>query len=124
MSYKKFVIWQDARQIVIDIHAMTLNELPRFELYEEGSQIRRSSKSIKSNIVEGYGRRQYKQNFIRFLIYSLASCDETTDHLETLYETESLRNKLFYDDIHTRLQILGKKINNFLQTVRNDHKAH
>jgi four helix bundle protein len=42
MSYKKLVIWQEARQLVIDIHKMTLTELPRFELYEEGSQIRRS----------------------------------------------------------------------------------
>jgi len=40
--------------------------LPRFELYETGSQIRRSSKSIRSNIVEGYGRRRYKFDYIRF----------------------------------------------------------
>ena len=90
MSYKKLVIWQEARQMVLDIHKMTLNKLPQFELYEEGSQIRRSIKSVKSNLVEGYGRRRYKQEYIRFLTYSLASCDETTDHLETLYETESL----------------------------------
>jgi four helix bundle protein len=71
MSYKKIVIWQQARQLVHDIHKMTLNKLPQFELYEEGSQIRRSIKSVKSNIVEGYGRRRYKQDFIRFLTYSL-----------------------------------------------------
>jgi len=44
--------------------------LPKFEMYEEGSQIRRSAKSVAANIVEGYGRRRYKQEFIRFL-YSL-----------------------------------------------------
>ena len=38
MSYKDLVIWQEARQMVIDIHKMTLVELPKFELYEEGSQ--------------------------------------------------------------------------------------
>ena len=67
MSYKKLVIWQKARELIIDIHNMTLNTLPQIELYEEGSQIRRSIKSVKSNIVEGYGRRRYKQEFIRFL---------------------------------------------------------
>ena len=102
---------------------MTLNELPRFELYEEGSQIRRSMKSVKSNIVEGYGRRRYKQEFIRFLTYSLASCDETTDHLETLYETESLNNEALYQDLHKRLQILGKKINLFIQSVEKEHRT-
>ena len=67
MSYKKLEIWQEAREIVIDIHKMTLEKLPAFEYYEEGSQIRRSIKSVKSNIVEGYGRRRYKQEFIKFL---------------------------------------------------------
>jgi four helix bundle protein len=79
-----------------DIHYMALNSLPKFEMYEEGSQIRRSSKSIRSNIVEGYGRRFYKQDFIRFLKYAHASCDETIDHLEILYQTKSLKvEKLF-----------------------------
>ena len=124
MSYKKLTIWQKARELVIDIHKMTLRKLPHFELYEEGSQIRRSIKSVKSNIVEGYGRRRYKQDFIRFLTFSLASCDETTDHLETLYETESLKDDTLYKDLQDRLQILGKKINLFIQSVEKGHNVY
>jgi len=123
MSYKKLVIWQKARELVLDIHKMTLNKLPQFELYEEGSQIRRSIKSVKSNIVEGYGRRRYKQEFIRFLTYSLASCDETTDHLENLYETESLKDEALYQSLHERSQTLGKKINLFIQSVEKGHRT-
>ncbi len=67
MSYKKLEVWQLSRGLVIDIHKMSLTKLPRFEMFEEGSQIRRSVKSVKSNIVEGYGRREYKNEFIRFL---------------------------------------------------------
>jgi len=33
---------------------MSLN-LPKYEMYEEGSQLRRCSKGITSCIVEGYG---------------------------------------------------------------------
>ena len=124
MSYRKLVIWQKAREMVIDIHRMTLRKLPQFELYEEGSQIRRSIKSVKSNIVEGYGRRRYKQDYLRFLTYSLASCDETTDHLETLYETESLKTGALYQNLHERLQTLGKKINLFIQSVEKEHKTN
>ena len=36
MSYRNLEVWQCARQLVIDIHKMTLNELPKFEMYEEG----------------------------------------------------------------------------------------
>lgn len=92
-------------------------------MYEEGSQIRRSIKSVKSTIVEGYGRRRYKQDYLRFLTYALASNDETTDHLQTLYETESLKNKSLYETIYERLEILGKKLNLFIQSVEKKHNT-
>jgi four helix bundle protein len=46
MSYKKLEIWQLAKELVIDIHRMTLELLPKFEMFEEGGQIRRSIKSV------------------------------------------------------------------------------
>lgn len=109
MSYKKLEIWKLAAEISVEIHKMTLEELPDFEMYETGRQIRRSSKSTRSNIVEGYGRRYYKQDYKKFIIYSLSSNDETSDHLDTLFETGSLTNKKLYNYLHDRLEILGKK---------------
>ena len=120
MSYKNLEIWQAARSLVIDIHKMTMEKLPRFELYEEGSQIRKSSKSTKSTIVEGYGRRKYQQDYIRFLTYAIASNDETIDHLENLFETGSLKDSQLYEDLHDRIEILGKKLNNFIQKIEQD----
>jgi four helix bundle protein len=120
LSYKNLEIWQEARTLVIDIHKMTIEKLPKFELYEEGGQIRKSSKSVKSTIVEGYGRRRYQQEYIRFLTYAIASNDETIDHLETLYETDSLKDKELYENLHGRIEILGKKLNNFIKTIGQD----
>ena len=80
-----------------------LNKLPKFEMVEQGSQIRRSIKSVKSNIVEGYGRRRYRLEYIRFLNFSIASYDETTDHLETLFETGSLTDESLYQKLHAFL---------------------
>ena len=118
MSYKNLEVWQIAREVSIDIHKMTLTELPKFEMYEEGSQIRRSIKSVRSNIVEGYGRREYQLEYYRFLTFAISSNDETIDHLETLFETESLKNKDLYDKLHNRLETLGKKLNLFLQSFK------
>ena len=98
MSYKNLEIWQLARELVIDIHKMTLTKLPKLEMFEEGSQIRKSSKNVKSTIEEGYGRRRYKQDFLRFLTYSIASNIETTGHLENLFETNSLKDKELYNN--------------------------
>lgn len=122
MSYKNLEIWKLSRQLVIEIHQMSM-KLPKFELYETGSQIRRSSKSIRSNIVEGYGRRRYKQDFIRFLVYTHSSVDETRDHLGVLYETKSLTEKNIFIELSERLNRLGKKLYQFIQTVERSHKS-
>ncbi|GHM98733.1 hypothetical protein WSM22_02230 [Cytophagales bacterium WSM2-2] len=120
MSYKKLEIWQEAKVLSIKIHDMSLL-LPRFEQFEEAQQIRRSSKSVRSNIVEGYGRRKYKQDFIRFLIVALASNDETIDHLETLAETKSLTNEMIFNELHSLLESLGRKLNNFIKAVEREY---
>ena len=109
--------------LAVAIHKMTLQKLPKFEMYEEGNQIRRSSKSISSNIVEGFGRRRYKNEFIKFLTYSLASCDETREHLELLHETGSLSDEVMFNDLSKRYDVLGRMVNNFLQAVIVEHMA-
>ena len=122
MSYKKLEIWQDAEKLSIQIHHLTL-QLPKFEMFEQGSQIRRSSKTVRSAIVEGYGRRHYQQDFIRYIIYALSSNDETIDHLECLYATKSLTDEHIYHQIHQDLNILGKKLNNFLKALHTKHQS-
>ena len=120
MSYKNLEIWKLSRELVIQVHTMSI-KLPKLEQFEEGQQIRRSVKTIKSTIVEDYGRRRYKADFIKFLIYALSSNDETIDHLETLFETGSLTDEVSYEDLHAKLEQLGKKINNFIQAVERSH---
>lgn len=120
LSYKDLNIYKLAHQLAVEIHAMSL-ELPKFELYEEGSQIRRSSKSVSSNIVEGFARRRYKNEFVQFLTYALASCDETKEHLEILYETKSLKNKRKFDYFLEKYSESGRKIVNFIKVVGKIH---
>lgn len=121
-SYRDLEIYKKAHKLAIEIHEMSL-KLPKFEMYEEGSQIRKSSKSIKSTIVEGFGRRRYKQEFIKFLTYSIASCDETRDHLDTLYETKSFGDKAKYECFCEEYDHLGKMISNFIKSVEGSHKS-
>src|SRR3989339_2194473 len=120
MNYKDLEIWQIARELSVDIHKMTLS-LPKFEMYEQGGQIRRSSKSIRSNIVEGYGRRKYKKKFIRYITFAIASTDETIDHLETLWETESLNDKELFTKLLDKENLFDKKLINFLKSVEKKH---
>lgn len=123
MNYKDLDVWILSNEIVLEIHKMTIRDLPPFEMYETGSQIRRSSKSVKSNIVEGFGRRRSKKEFLLFLRISLASNDETLDHLETLYNTRSFTNKATYENLARKIEILGKKLNLFIQSVEKNHRS-
>ncbi len=121
-SYRDLDIYNKAHKLAVEIHEMSL-KLPKFELYEEGSQIRKSSKSVENNIVEGFGRRRYEQEFIKYLTYSLASCDETRNHLNTLYETKSLRDANKYEYFCEEYDHLGKMMTNFIKSVESGHKT-
>ena len=120
-SYKDLDIYKMAYRLAIDVHQMTMT-LPKFELYEQGSQVRRSSKSIKDNIAEGFGRRRYKDEFVRFLIFAHSSCDETISQLtminEIHFENKSLTGLL------DEYEVLGAKINKFIQYVEDNWKSN
>ena len=122
MSYRKLQIWVLAREVVIEVHEMTM-KLPKFELYEEGSQIRKSTKTTKATIVEGYGRRRYKQDWIKFIVYALSSNDETIDHLENLWDTRSLTDETTFITLKNKIETLGKMLNKFLQAVEQEHQS-
>ncbi|NCU04103.1 MAG: four helix bundle protein [Chitinophagaceae bacterium] len=118
-SYRELDVYKESKQLAVEIHKMSLT-LPKFELYEEASQIRRSSKAVTAAIVEGYGRKRYKQDFIRFLVYAQSECDETIVHLDFLHETESLKETSLYNSFFERYTVLSKKINNFIQWVEDN----
>ena len=74
-SYRDLEVYQLAHRLGIELHRLAI-ALPKYELYESGSQLRRAAKSISANIVEGYGRRRYKADDIRFLVYTIQSTSE------------------------------------------------
>jgi len=85
-------------------------------LYELGSQVRRSSESVNSNIIEGYGRRRYKADLIKFLVFAHASTLETKGHLEKI--------RGLYPHLHVEASALldaydqlGARIFTFIQYV-------
>ena len=113
-SYRGLDIYKKAFNLSIDVHEVSLT-LPKYELYEQGSQVRRSSKSITANIVEGYGRKRYKADFVKFLTYAQASCDETINHLHCIAEIHDKRSEM--SSLIEKYSILGKQINKFIMYV-------
>jgi len=122
-GYQRLEVWQLARDLSVDIHRMTLEQLPRFEMHEVGSQVRRSAKSIRANIVEGYGKRRYKLEFLRHLTYALGSAQETLDHLDTLHETGSLPSEELHAELTSLTRLLIAKLTTFTRGVELHHRS-
>lgn len=95
-GYHKLEVYVLAHELAVKVHRLTLT-LPKFELHEEGSQIRRSAKSVSANIVEGFALRKYKKKYLRYIQRAYASSEETLEHLRLLFETESLTDKILFD---------------------------
>ena len=119
-GFKKLEIYNVAHQLAVEIHAMTMG-LPKYELYEEGSQIRRSSKSVSAQIVEGYCLRKHKNEFLLYLNRAYASAEETIEHLELLFNTKSLSDEHLYRDLSERYESLCRMMFRFIETVTDKH---
>src|SRR5437867_10447647 len=117
-GYKKLQIYQSAHLLAVDIHRMTLS-LPAIERFEEGGQIRRSSKSVSSNIVEGFALRRYKNEFVHYLFRAYASGEETIEHLELLHDTKSLADAGTFNHLHSEYSNLCGRMLRYIQAV--DH---
>lgn len=117
-SYKELEVYRLSFDLFLKTHQFSFR-MPKSETYELGSQVRRSADSVNSNIVEGFGRRKYKKDFIKFLIYAHASNDETINHIKkigTLYP--NLSNEA--QDLETSYNQLGAKLNNFIKYVNHN----
>jgi len=119
-NYKDLDIYKLAYKLAIDVHKMTMT-LPKYELYEQGSQVRRSSKSIKDNIAEGFGRRRYNDEFVRFLLFAHSSCDEAISQLTMINELYFENNGL--NEMLDEYEVLGGKINKFIRYVEENWKS-
>jgi len=119
-SYVDLDIYTISFDLFIRTHRFSL-KLPKHEVYELGSQLRRSSDSVNSNIVEVYGRKRYQKDFIKFLTYSQSSNDETTNHLKKL--TILYPEFKEVTELIKEYNLLGGKINNFIKYVEKNWRT-
>lgn len=62
MSFKTLLAYQKGFNLAMEIFYLT-KEFPKSELFGLTSQMVRSSRSVCSNIAEGYRKRQYEKHF-------------------------------------------------------------
>lgn len=62
MSFRTLLAFQKGFDLAMDIFHLT-KEFPKSETFSLSSQMVRSSRSVCSNIAEGYRKRQYQKHF-------------------------------------------------------------
>jgi four helix bundle protein len=97
-------VWKVYRELSIDLK------------YNIGNQMLRSVDSIGANIAEGYGRFHYKDS-VKFYYNARGSLWESKHWIYLLYK-RGLVTEGIYINMIENLDILGKKLNKFIKTIK------
>ena len=74
--YRDLLVYQQAYRLALAVSQLS-KRFPRHEQNELGRQIRRCSRSIAANIVEGWAKRESSAEFKRDLQIAIGECEET-----------------------------------------------
>jgi len=120
-SYKDLDVYNLSYEIAMDIFFLT-KKFPKEELYSLTSQIVRSSRSISSNIVEGWAKRFYENKFKVHLIDSLGSTAETVNWILFARDCNYITQEQF-DSLNEKLESVGKMLTKLHQNWSSNSKA-
>lgn len=113
-SFRDLIVYQKAYQASMQIFEIT-QSFPKEEKYSLTDQIRRSSRSITSNIAEAWSKRTYPKSFVSKLSDSLGEEYETENWLDYSkdcnYITTETHSKLMSGYNETRKMLISM-INN------------
>ncbi len=96
-TYRDLSVYQLSYKLAMEIFEIT-KKFPKEEIYSIVSQIRKSSRSVPTNIAEGWAKRRYENVFLRHLNDSNGSCEETKVWLDFSKDCGYILL-----DVHTRL---------------------
>jgi len=113
-TYRELDVYKRSYTLALRIHALSL-QLPREYRFDIADQIRRASRSIPSNIAEGYARRKSNKDTLNFIKDALGSNDEMLFNLEFMKDV-GLLNQETYHVYQKEYTICGKQLYNLIQS--------
>ena len=92
-TYSDLLVYRQAYRLALDVSKLT-KTFPRQEQFEMGRQIRRSSRSVAANIVEGWAKRNSAAEFKRHLMIAVGECAETKYWIELATDEGIVEGKI------------------------------
>lgn len=120
-SVRDLIVYRKAFDAAMEIYDLS-KAFPKEELYSLTDQIRRSSRSVCTNLSEGWRKRRYKAVFVNKLSDSGQEAAETQTWLEFSlacnYMDKQICEKLFneYEEIFAMLHVMTEKADSFCST--------
>ena len=117
-SFRDLIVYQKAYKLAMEIFSLTKN-FPKEEKYSLTDQIRRSSRSVTSNISDAWAKKIYINSFVHKLSDSLGEEYETETWLEyskdcTYIDQETYTNMMKdYEEVRKILIFMIKNPNKF-----------
>ena len=112
-------VYRKLCDLAIEVHKLTL-AFPRFELYELGSQLRRSSNSDPANLAEGFNNK-HTNIYLEGISRAQAETRETVHHLKIAFQKKYLPSeKLNY--FLMEYDICGRMLTNLEKSLKKTKK--
>ncbi len=117
-SVRELIVYKTAFDTAMEVFNASKN-FPREERYSLTDQIRRSSRSICSNLAEAWRKRKYKAVFINKLTDCGQEASETQTWLEFALACDYIDQTLFttldqkYEQIFAMLVSMERKVDSF-----------
>jgi four helix bundle protein len=115
-SYRDIEAYQRAKALVVPMHKLVTG-FPDHERFDLCDQIRRASKSVVANIVEGYSHKDTPAKAKQFWRTAMGSANEMTEHLETATALEYASQGTCQSYIE-EYTIVAKQLNKLIQKWR------
>ena len=112
-SYRDLVVWQKAMELVRRTYEET-SRLPDCERYGFVTEMRRSARSVPSNIAEGSGRHT-QRDYIRFLQIARGSANELSTQSEMCLLVQYCG---CWDELMDRAEEVGRLLNGLIASIR------
>lgn len=91
MRVEDLSVYKKLYDLALQVHELTMR-FPKFELYELGSQLRRSSNSCAANLAEGFGNK-HTNIYTECISRSQGEIRETVHHLRIANAKKYLNNE-------------------------------
>jgi four helix bundle protein len=106
-SFEDLEVYQKLCDLHIEVCEITF-KFPKFELYELGSQLRRSSNSAPANVAEGWNNKHINI-YLEGINRALGELRETKHHLKMALRKGYI-NEVKYNDLISRYDKCGRML--------------